>query len=231
MVEKRTSELALTQEVTLKSLATLAEYRDPETGGHIKRTQNYVKLLSQHLKDSGRYNGFFTDYYISLLHRSAPLHDIGKVGICDSILLKPGKLTVEEFEQMKKHTTYGLNALKVSEQEMGESSFLRLAGEVANSHHERWDGSGYPFGLKGEEIPISGRIMAIADVYDALISKRVYKSPMPHKQAVEIILASKGSHFDPNMVDTFEEIEDSFRMIALEFADFEQEREMLINKE
>ncbi len=227
LVRARTRELELTQQVTIESLGTLAEYRDPETGGHIKRTQNYVKLLAEHLKNHPKYKAYLNDTTIELLYKSAPLHDIGKVGVTDNILLKPGKLTSEEFIEIKKHPEYGRNAIAVSEKRLGKKSFLQFARIVAETHHEKWDGTGYPHGLKAEEIPIPGRLMAIADVYDALISKRVYKPPFSHDKAVEIITRGKGIQFDPDMVDTFLELEDQFRQIALEHADFDEERKNL----
>jgi putative two-component system response regulator len=227
LVAERTRRLALTQAVTIESLATLAEYRDPETGGHIKRTQNYVKVLAVHLKDHPRFCDELKDDAIELLYLSAPLHDLGKVGVRDNVLLKAGRLTTEEFEEMKKHTLYGEEALRITEQKLGSDSFLRYAREIAYTHQEKWDGSGYPQGLKGDEIPIPGRLMALADVYDALISKRVYKPPFPHAKAVEIIVEGRGKHFDPDIVDAFVQLEDTFRNIALTFADFDEERQIL----
>ncbi len=224
LVKERTAELELTQEVTLESMGTLAEYRDPETGGHIMRTKHYVKLLANHLMDHHFGAGFLNNDLVELFYKSAPLHDIGKVGVPDHILLKPGKLTVEEFEQMKKHTIWGRDAIAVSEKKLGKDSFMRYAREIAESHHEKWDGSGYPHGLKEDNIPISGRLMAVADVYDALISKRVYKPPFPHKKAVAIIIEGKGSHFDPEIADAFWTLKDSFKKLAIQFADFDEER-------
>lgn len=224
LVAERTRQLTLTQEVTIEAMAALAEYRDPETGGHIRRTQRYVETLARHLKQHPKFKNFLSDEVCHLLYQSAPLHDIGKIGVPDAILLKPDKLSPEEFEVMKQHTVYGRDALKASAERLGANSFLHLAIEIAATHQEKWDGSGYPEGLAGETIPISGRLMAIADVYDALISRRVYKPSMPHKQAVAIIREGRGQHFDPEMVDAFLEIEDVFRKIALEFADFEEER-------
>ena len=191
---------AATQPDWLFAMACLAEYRDPETGGHIKRTKNYVRLLARYLRDHPKYRDELTEETIDLLYKSAPLHDIGKVGVRDDILLKPGRLTVEEFAQMRHHTIYGRDAIQVASRKLGDNSFLHLAKEIAYTHQERWDGSGYPQGLAGEAIPVSGRLMAIADVYDALISRRVYKEPIPHAQAVEMILAGRGSQFDPDMM-------------------------------
>lgn len=231
LVAERTKELELTQEATIESMGTLAECRDPETGGHINRTQNYVKALALHLKENPKYVQALSRQYIDLLYKSAPLHDIGKVGVSDNILLKPGKLTPEEFEEMKRHTVIGRDAIASVEKKFGENSFLRLAREIAYTHHEKWNGYGYPQGLSGEDIPLSGRLMAVADVYDALISKRVYKPPFPHAKAVKIILEEKGTHFDPVIVDAFQKIEKDFRSIALQFADFEEEREILLKED
>jgi putative two-component system response regulator len=227
LVRMKTREVQLTQAVMIESLATLAEYRDPETGGHIKRTQNYVKALAVHLRDHERFRNVLDEKAIELLYLSAPLHDVGKVGVRDHILLKAGRLDDAEFEQMKKHTLFGEEALRLTEQKLGQSTFLRLAREIAATHQEKWDGSGYPRGLKGEEIPLPGRLMALADVYDALISKRVYKPPMPHEKAVESIRDGRGTHFDPDVVDAFLALEDTFRNIALTFADCDEEREAL----
>ncbi|GAK60781.1 AmtB protein [Candidatus Vecturithrix granuli] len=215
-------ELILTQGITIESMANLTEYRDPETGGHIQRTRRYVKLLAEHIKQHDKYKHFLSDANIDMLYKSAPLHDIGKVGIPDHILLKPGPLTREEFEIMKTHTVIGRDVLESAIRKLGKKSFLTIAAEIAYSHQEKWDGSGYPQGLKGEAIPISGRLMALADVYDTLISKRVYKSPFPHALAVEIIKKGRGTHFDPDMVDAFLEIHEQFRNIACEFADFQE---------
>jgi len=227
LVRERTRELELTQEVTIESMAALAEYRDPETGGHIRRTQNYIRVLADHLKEHSKFKDFLDDATIALLYKSAPLHDIGKVGMDDGILLKPGKLTDEEFAEMKKHTIFGRDTIRAAVKKLGRDSFLRYAEEIAYTHQERWDGSGYPQGLKNREIPIAGRLMALADVYDALISKRVYKPPFPHSKAVAIIEEGKSSHFDPDIVDAFLELHENFRQIALEHADFDEEREAL----
>ncbi len=223
MVHERTRELALVKEVTVESLANLAETRDPETGGHIKRTQNYVRVLAEHMALYPVYADVLDTETIDLLYLSAALHDIGKVGVPDSILLKPGKLTPEEFEEMKKHTIYGRDALKVAEDKLGGNSFLHYAREIAYGHHEHWDGTGYPLHLSGTDIPLSARLMALADVYDALISRRVYKPPFPHSKSVAIIKEGRGTHFDPDVCDAFMELNEVFRRIALEYADFEEE--------
>lgn len=224
LVLDRTSELVATQEATILSLASLAENRDPETGGHIRRTQNYVKTLALQLRNHPKFLAYFNEENIELLYKSAPLHDIGKVGIPDEILLKPGPLTPAEFEEMKKHPALGRNAIMAAEEKLGPNSFLRYAREIAYTHQEKWDGTGYPQQLKGDEIPVSGRLMAVADVYDALISRRCYKAPFSHDVAVNIIRDGKGRHFDPDMVDAFIEVAETFRQIALDYAESDEER-------
>lgn len=219
LLRNRTKELELTQDATIESLGMLAESRDPETGFHIRRTSKYVRVLSAELQKQRRFSGLLTDSLVDKICKSAPLHDIGKVGIPDSILLKPGKLTEEEFAEMKKHTGYGREAIEKSTQKLGSNSFLEIAKEIIYSHHEKWDGTGYPEGLKGHEIPVSGRIMAVADVYDALTSARVYREALPHEQAVEIMLAGKNKHFDPDILDAFLAVEDIIKAIAREEAD------------
>ena len=216
---ERTRELAMVQEATIESMSSLTETRDPDTGGHIKRTQNYVRLLAEHMKNQVGFRTFLDDETIDLLCKSAPLHDIGKVGVSDSILLKPGKLTEQEFEKMKQHTIYGRDAILSAEKKLGDISFLRFAREIAYTHHERWDGSGYPEGLRGDQIPVPGRLMAVADTYDALTSKRVYKSQLSHEDAVNIIIQEKGSQFDPTIVDAFLAVKEDFRQIALRYVD------------
>jgi putative two-component system response regulator len=219
-VQRRGRELAAIQDVTIQAMASLAETRDSDTGNHIRRTQFYVQALAEHLQHHPRFSAFLDERTIDLLFKSAPLHDIGKVGIPDRILLKPGRLTAEEFEVMKTHTTLGLEAITTAERALGlEVGFLKYAKEIAYGHHEKWDGSGYPEGLAGDAISISARLMALADVYDALISRRVYKEPMGHEQALAIIRQGSGSHFDPDIVEAFLAIEAEFRAIAARFAD------------
>lgn len=219
-VARRTQEIQAIQDVTIQVMASLAETRDNETGNHIRRTQNYVKVLAEHLKEHPRFRHFLSDIIIQHLYKSAPLHDIGKVGIPDQILLKPGRLTPEEFEIMKTHTTLGRDAIIQAEKSLGMTvDFLQLAKEIAYSHQEKWDGSGYPEGLSGDDIPISARLMALADVYDALISRRVYKAAMSHTDAAAIIEAGRGAHFDPDIVDAFLATQTEFQAIAQTFAD------------
>lgn len=223
-VQRRTREVMAIQEVTIQAMASLAETRDNETGNHIRRTQHYVKLLAELLRDHPRFHHFLDDETIHLLFKSAPLHDIGKVGIPDHILLKPGRLTKEEFEVMMTHTTLGRDAIQRAEDQLGfPVDFLRLAKEIAYSHQEKWDGSGYPQGLSGDDIPISARLMAVADVYDALISHRVYKPGMPHEEAVDIIRQGGGWHFDPDVCAAFLSAAEQFKAIAERFSDHEQD--------
>lgn len=208
-----------TQRMVIESMTTVAETRDPETGGHIKRTQNYVRALAGYLAREGRYPELLTPEYISLLYLSAPLHDIGKVGVRDSILLKPGKLDEDEFELMKQHARYGAEIIANASKGLEGDNFLRIAAEIAGCHHEKWDGTGYPNGLAGEAIPLSARLMAVADVYDALISKRCYKPSFPHDVATRILLEKRGNDLDPVVVDAFFAIEEEIIGIAREFAD------------
>ena len=222
-VQKRTHEVQMVQDVTIMAMASLAETRDNETGNHIRRTQNYVRALALKLQPLPKYAPALDDATVEMLYKSAPLHDIGKVGIPDAILLKPGKLTPEEFEVMKSHTTLGRDAIIAAENLIeAPSTFLRTAREIAYSHQEKWDGSGYPEKLKGEAIPLSARLMAVADVYDALISRRVYKPPFTHDKAVQIISEGRGTHFDPDLVDAFVQIADEFKRIADTYADSEE---------
>ncbi len=219
MVDAKTEELQKTQDVTILSLAGLAEIRDPETGEHLERTRLYVTTLAQQLRNHPLYRDYIDDFMIQDLYKSTPLHDIGKVGISDSILLKPGKLTKEEFQEMKNHTLYGANALRWAEERLGFDSFLSLAKEIANYHHERWDGKGYPEGLRGDDIPLSARLMSLADVYDALRSKRVYKDAYSHEKTKEIIVQGCASQFDPDVVDAFLFVENQFEDICNRYSD------------
>jgi len=227
LVEERTRDLLrekqqtiAAQGATITALCTLAEVRDNETGNHLRRTQNYIRALAENLRDHPHYAAQLSDDVIQLLIKSAPLHDIGKVAIPDAILQKPGKLTAEEWVVMKRHAAYGRDALARAESELGESAdFLRYAREIAYGHHEKWDGSGYPQGLAGEATPLSARLMAVADVYDALISKRVYKPAFPHDQAISMIFAGRGTHFDPAIADALIEVAGEFLAIATSYRD------------
>ncbi|MBK9786017.1 MAG: two-component system response regulator [Betaproteobacteria bacterium] len=219
-VARRMGENQLIQQVSIHALARLAETRDPETGNHLRRTQEYVRTLANGLKNNPRFSAYLDDRTIDALAKSAPLHDIGKVGIPDYILLKPGKLTPEEWEIMKTHAELGSNAIAQAEKDAEKPvAFLAIAKEIAHYHHEKWDGSGYPAGLVGDAIPISARLMALADVFDALICRRIYKSPMPFEQAYKIIVEGSGLHFDPDVVATFIREVETFQRIAQAYAE------------
>ena len=213
----KTFDLMLTQDVTIMSLVALAETRDSETGAHIERTRRYVRALARQLARTGRYREELDDDAIHLLFRSAPLHDIGKVGIRDDVLLETGPLEPARYDRMKRHTILGGDALRWAEQRLGHNSFLQVARDIAYYHHEHWDGTGYPHGLSGEQIPLAARLMALADVYDALTSRRRYKQSLPHERARDEIVACRGTHFDPDVVDAFLACEEEFREIAVRY--------------
>jgi putative two-component system response regulator len=219
-VERRTREIGRIQDVTMIAIGSLAETRDNETGNHIRRTQTYISILAERAQAHARFKHLLSAGTIESLYKSAPLHDIGKVGIPDRILKKPAKLDHDEFEVMKTHTTIGCAAILEAEKRLGApASFLSLARDIAWTHHEKWDGSGYPRGLAGDAIPLPGRLMAIVDVYDALISERVYKKAFTHEETVDIIRQGAGTHFDPDITRSFLDISDRFREIALTFSD------------
>ena len=219
-VARRMAETDRTQLVSIRALAHLAEIRDPETGNHILRTQGYVREMGMLLRTHPRFAEKLTDHYIDLLTRSAPLHDIGKVGIPDTILQKPGKLTPAEWTVMQTHARLGYDAIELAEQDADQPvEFLRLAKEIARWHHEKWDGSGYPDHLAGDDIPVAARIMALADVFDALISPRVYKKAMPLEQVLSIIAEGRGKHFDPDMADALLNHVERFADIAARHSD------------
>ncbi len=213
-VLERTNEIFETRDLVFFTLARLAESRDPETGHHLERIEGYTRLLTQWLSKNGPYQDTLTDRYCDEICRSSILHDVGKVGIPDSVLLKPGKLTREEFEVMKQHTEIGAEALEDSALHSEFSDFLSLAIEIARYHHERYNGSGYPHGLSGTDIPLSARIVAVADVFDALTSERIYKKAMPAEEARLLILSESGEHFDPEIVAAFEAQWEAFKKCA-----------------
>ena len=214
------AKLISTQDITIVALAKLAEFRDPETGEHLERMREYTRLIAHKLRELPKYRHYISDRYIENLYKSSPLHDIGKVGIRDDVLLKPGKLSLDEFELMKLHTTIGGDALATATQFSGlDQSFLDMGKEIAYSHHEKWNGAGYPRGLKEEQIPLSARILAIADVYDALTSKRVYKEAFTHEQARRIIVQECKSHFDPEVLSAFLDLEGQFIEIRNRYQD------------
>lgn len=214
MVLEKTRTVLELQNVILKTMAELVEFRDDETGGHIDRTKNYLEILVNALTGKGLYKELVDTWDQELLVLSAQLHDVGKISIRDSILLKPGRLTEEEFSEMKKHTTYGVRMIERIIKGTSQNAFLSYAKTLAGYHHEKWDGSGYPHGVSGENIPLEGRLMAIADVYDALISERPYKKPFSHEEAIHIIAEGRGTHFDPGLVDLFLSVADQFHDAA-----------------
>lgn len=218
-VDERTREIEDTQDATIIGLAKLAEYRDPETGIHLERIRNYCKLITEELGSIEKYRSLIDKSYAEMIYKSSPLHDIGKVGIPDNILLKPGKLTYEEFEIMKQHTIIGGDAIAAAENRLKEQkiSFLNMGKEIAYHHHEKFDGTGYPYGLKGDKIPLSARIMALADVYDALTVERVYKWKWSHEITRELIIKESGKHFDPDIVNMFVKSEDEFINIKKQY--------------
>lgn len=219
MVADKTQTIEKLSDVTIFTIVSIIGTRDDETGGHIKRTSEYVTALAGKLVEMGYHTEELTLDNIAMMKKSAPLHDIGKVAISDGILKKPASLTREEFEEIKKHTTIGANALREAREMLGEKSFLDTAEVLARYHHEKWNGAGYPEGLAGEAIPIFARILAFADVYDALISHRPYKEALSHEKAVQIIMEGAGTHFDPLICKAFHEINDHFDLIAHTFSD------------
>jgi putative two-component system response regulator len=210
MVEEKTGKVVELQRAILKTVADLVESRDDITGGHVERTQRGLRVLIEGLEDLGLYREQIQGWDKDLMLQSSQLHDVGKIAIMDNILNKPGRLTPDEFEEIKKHTTLGVRIIEKIESNTSESEFLKYAKVFAGTHQEKWDGTGYPMGLAGEDIPLQGRLMAIADVYDALVSDRPYKKAFSHEEAVRIILDGKGTHFDPVLVDVFEQVADQF---------------------
>ena len=218
-VRARTQELAITHGVIVEAMASLAETRDPETGDHVMRTRYYVQVLAEELQANPRFAGFLRMVNPEELGKAATLHDIGKVGVPDGILLKPARLTKDEFEEIKKHAAYGHDILKKLIRRLPDNVFLRLADDIAWGHHEKWNGTGYPRSLAGDAIPIPARLMAVADVYDALISTRVYKPAMTHEEAISYIMSERGVHFDPDVTDAFYRIKDTIRYISHELTE------------
>jgi putative two-component system response regulator len=217
MVEKKTKSVLELQNAILKTMAELVEFRDDITGGHIERTTSYLGVLLDALSVLNLYEKEIASWDLKLILQSAQLHDVGKIAVPDNILQKPGKLTVEEFDEIKKHAAFGKEIIEKIKKKTSERAFLEHAEIFAATHHEKWDGSGYPKGLKGKDIPLQGRLMAIADVYDALVSDRPYKKSFTHEKAVDIILQGKGTHFEPILVDLFLKVSDEFNSIAKSF--------------
>lgn len=213
MVEEKVAEISSSQMATIYALIKLAESRDDDTGLHIERTASFCRLLALQLQSVPEYSRYVTAKFVDTIYKASPLHDIGKVGIPDKILLKPGQLTDDEFAIMKTHVQVGHDTLATVAQQYDGNEFLKMGMEIALYHHEKWDGSGYPQGLAGDAIPLSARIMALADVYDALRSQRVYKEAFSHKKSVEIIRSGQGKHFDPLLVDLFVRHQDEFEAL------------------
>jgi len=208
-----------TRNVAIFALAKLAESRDPETGHHLERIRNYCRILAADLALRGEHRDTVTAEFVEAIYLTSPLHDIGKVGIPDSVLLKPGRLNDAEFNVMKEHVNIGGETLMAAANQYPEAQFLRMAAEIALTHHEHYDGSGYPRGLAGDEIPLCGRIAAVADVYDALTSKRVYKEAYTHAVARKIVVGERGSHFDPAIVDAFLRNEEAFDSVRRAYSE------------
>ncbi len=210
-----------TRDVAIFAMAKLAESRDPETGAHLERVRSYSRLIARHLAQQERFRLQVDAEFVRLIYLTSPLHDIGKVGIPDSVLLKPGRLSDREFEIMKTHAMIGAETLDAAAQQFPGVRFLQMARAIALTHHEHYDGTGYPAGLTGDDIPLCGRVVALADVYDALTSKRVYKKAISHEVARGIILPERGKHFDPAVVDAFVENEDEFIAVRDRLAESE----------
>jgi putative two-component system response regulator len=221
-VQDQVREVSAAQTATIFALSKLADSRDPETGAHLERMREYAKILIKQLRTLPQYEAVTSDSFVENLYAAAPLHDIGKVGIPDRILLKPGKLTEEEFEIMTVHTTIGAETLRAVHSEYPRNEFVRLGIEIAQSHHEKWNGSGYPQGLSGQNIPLSARVVALADVYDALTSRRCYKNAFTHKKSMEIIVGEHGKHFDPLMVEAFQATQAAFGAVRETLPDREK---------
>ena len=220
-IVRRSEQALAAQSATISALCALADARDNETGNHVRRTQHYVRTLAERLRGHPAFLDVLSEDSIELMFRSAPLHDVGKVAVPDAILNKPGPLSAEEWQIMRRHPEYGYQVIVQAELELGEQkeSFLRYAREIAHCHHEKWDGTGYPQGLAGAAIPLSARLMAVADVYDALISRRVYKPAMSHEQAIGIVVEGRGRHFDPDVVDALLGVKNEFLAISRRFSD------------
>jgi putative two-component system response regulator len=213
----RDQQIASAQLATIFALSKLAESRDPETGEHLERMRSYCRILAEYLARDARYASILTQDTVENLYNAAPLHDIGKVSVPDTILRKPGKLTDEEFAMMKTHTVEGARTLRAVDQQHPGNDFIRLGIELVEGHHEKWDGTGYPYGKAGTDIPLVGRIAAVGDVYDALCSRRCYKPAMPLEKARAIILDGRGKHFDPDLVECFLTAEPDFLKVRERF--------------
>ena len=218
-VQLQVRELSEAQLSTIFAMSKLAESRDPETGEHLERMREYCKVLSEQMSRMPRYRSIIDRDFVDNIYAASPLHDIGKVGVDDRVLMKPGKLTPDEWLMMKRHPVIGAETLREVDRTHPGNNFIRTGIDIAEGHHEKWDGSGYPNGLRGEEIPLVARILALGDVYDALTSKRCYKEAFSHQKSRTIIFEGRGSHFDPDVVAAFMETEEEFQRIRREFDD------------
>jgi putative two-component system response regulator len=216
-------EISEAQLSTIFAMSKLAESRDPETGEHLERMREYCKVLSEQLSRMPKYRPLIDRNFVDNIYAASPLHDIGKVGVDDKVLLKPGKLTDDEWLLMRQHSVIGAETLREVDRQHPGNTFIRTGIEIAESHHEKWDGSGYPYGLSGEDIPLVARILALGDVYDALTSKRCYKEAFSHEKSRSIIEEGCGKHFDPDVILAFQETEDEFQRIRRDFVDPEQD--------
>lgn len=228
LVAQRTHQLKKAKESVIEAMGMVAEHRDPETGAHISRTKRYVNLITWELSKLPKYHKVLTPHIVELVTHAAPLHDLGKIAIPDAILLKEGPLNPEEWSQMQTHSLIGEETISLAEQKFNDNDTLFIAKEIAGSHHERWDGKGYPRAIAGEQIPLWGRIMAVADVYDAIISRRVYKDALSHQEALAYLLKERGGQFDPEVVDAFIVVADSILEVALKYADDDEHRSILL---
>lgn len=222
-VRAKVLEISQSQLAAIFAMSKLAESRDPETGEHLERMREYCKLLSEQLSRMPKFRSIIDRTFVDNIYAASPLHDIGKVGIDDSVLLKPGPLTDEEWVLMKQHPVIGAETLREVDRQHPGNDFIHTGIDIAEGHHEKWDGSGYPYGLSGESIPLVARILALGDVYDALTSKRCYKDAFSHEKSREIIEQGRGSHFDPDVVLAFFEAEDEFKKVRQEYKDPEQD--------
>lgn len=229
LVAQRTHQLKKAKESVIEAMGMVAEHRDPETGAHISRTKRYVNLITWELSKLPKYQKILTPHIIELVTHAAPMHDLGKIAIPDAILLKEGPLSLEEWKIMQTHSLIGEETIYLAEHKFNDNDTLFIAKEIAGAHHEWWNGLGYPRGLKGENIPLWGRIMAVADVYDAIISRRAYKEAMSHKEAISYILKERGEQFDPEVVDAFMSVSEGFLETALKYADNDEHRAILLN--
>lgn len=217
IVDKKSQQLLMTRDITINALVGILEVRDIESSNHTKRTKIMMKALCEHLSEKEAYKAYLTKDRIEAIFKTTPLHDVGKVGIPDSILLKPGKLTDDEYTLMKEHVRLGVDAINAEIEDEEVDSYLKTAMRIIGYHHEKYDGSGYPNGLIGKNIPLEGRLMAVIDVYDALTSKRIYKKAFPHDESLKMMTAEKGKHFDPDILEAFFEIKEEIHDIAIKY--------------